>query len=59
MVTVVITVGSGSLDLYSQKLAERFNISSSHSPCPAVLLSKGIPLTNLSLNSSMGANGKK
>lgn len=59
MVTLVITIGFDSLDLYSQKLAERFDISSSHSPCPPVLSSRGIPLTNLSLSSLMGANGKK
>lgn len=38
MVTLVITVGSGPLDSYSQKLAERFNISGSHSPCPTVMM---------------------
>lgn len=38
MVTLVITVGSGPLDSYSQKLAERFNISGSHFPCPAVMM---------------------
>jgi len=36
MVTLVITVGFGPLDSYSQKLAERFNISGSHSSYPAV-----------------------
>jgi len=59
MVTLVITVGSGPLDSYSQKLAERFNISGSHSPRPVVLPSEGIPLTNLSLSFLMEAHGKK